>query len=100
MLVLNVSYCSLALMVDELPGWKMFESVEKLDYAFVDRAGRAIDLHEVLPQRAHLIDHRQLRRSAHWYCGRYADHGPFHYTEGDAPPQALVAPECQIHDSR
>ena len=34
LLVLDVAYCVLALAEDRLPGWKMFEDVERFDVYF------------------------------------------------------------------
>jgi hypothetical protein len=68
LLILNLAYCTAALFLAELPGWKMFESVEVLDYVLQDAQGHALDVHDVLPANAHLIDGAQLRRVVAFMC--------------------------------
>jgi hypothetical protein len=68
LLVLNLAYCTAALFLDELPGWKMFESVEVLDYVLEDVEGHALDVRDALPTSAHLTDAVQLRRVVTFIC--------------------------------
>lgn len=79
LLALNLMYCVGALFVDGLPGWKMFESVERFTYRLIDAQGRSVDVRDYLPREAHLIDRRQLRRVAQFIREREAQRGPFRF---------------------
>ena len=72
LLILNLAYCTAALFLAELPGWKMFESVEVLDYVLQDTEGHALDVHDALPANAHLTDGMQLRRVVAFVCEHHA----------------------------
>lgn len=79
LLVLNVGYCTAALFIPDLPGWKMFERVEPLPYQLRDARGQAIDVRDYLPRHAYLIDERQLRRVARFISVKDAQRGPFSF---------------------
>jgi hypothetical protein len=89
LLVLNVLYCALAAAQDGLPGWHMFESVERLDYALRDRDGRAIDVREYLPRGAHLVDRRELRAVITWICEKEPARAPLVLTSPDGETTTL-----------
>lgn len=76
LLLLNLFYCTGALFVDGLPGWKMFETVESFTFGLTDAQGRTIDVHDYLPGNAHLIDRHQLRRVVQFIRTREASRGP------------------------
>jgi len=85
LLVLNLLYCTAALFLDDLPGWKMFEAVQPLRYRLEDAQGRAIDVHEYLPRHAYLIDERQLKRVVQFIRAKEASRGPFRFEINDHP---------------
>jgi hypothetical protein len=76
LLLLNLFYCTSALFVDGLPGWKMFETVESFAYRLSDAQGRTIDVHDYLPGNAYLIDRQQLQRVVQFIRTREASRGP------------------------
>jgi len=96
LLVLNLAYCTAALFLPELPGWKMFESVEVLDYVLQDAAGHALDVHDALPANAHLIDRAQLRRVVTFICEHHDGPLWFEGTRG-GPGEWLQAGACEPH---
>jgi hypothetical protein len=96
LLILNLAYCTAALFLEELPGWKMFESVEALDYVLRDEAGRALDVHDALPANAHLIDAAQLRRVVQFICEHHRGPLWFEATRG-GPGEWLHSGACAPH---
>lgn len=79
LLVLNLLYCTSGLFLDDLPSWKMFESVAPLSYRLSDAQGRSIDVHDYLPSNAQLIDQQQLRRIVQFIRTREAARGPLQF---------------------
>lgn len=96
LLVLNLAYCSIALFVDELPGWKMFESVEPLDYRLTTEAGKSLDVRGVLPKNARLMDSQQLGRVVTFICQRQAERFWFEPERG-GKGQWLAPGSCATH---
>lgn len=94
LLILNLAYCTLALFVPQLPGWKMFESAELDDYRFEDASGRSIDLRDYLPRDAHLTDVAQAVRVARFVCEREPQRGPFRLLRPAGDAVELSAEEC------
>jgi hypothetical protein len=79
LLALNVLYCSCAFFLDDLPGWKMFESVEPFSYRLSDARGQTVDVHDYLPDNAHLIDPSQLRRVVQFIRTKEVARGPWQF---------------------
>ena len=67
---LNLAYCTTALFTDTLPAWKMFETVEALNYRLSDATGD-LDASTVLPGDSYLIDRQQLLRVVTFICERH-----------------------------
>ncbi len=97
-LVLNVLYCSLAVVQDGLPGWHMFESVEYLGHALSDRENRAMDVRDWLPHGANLVDKAELRKVVRFVCKREQARGPFTYVEEDSG--VTLDNRCNMHENR
>jgi hypothetical protein len=101
LLVLNVLYCLLAAAQEGLPGWHMFESVERLDHTLRDRDGVPIDVRASLPRGAHLVDRGELRAIVTWICEHERARAPFVYEEGSPPTlRATLDADCRIHAPR
>lgn len=96
LLILNLVYCTAALLLDELPGWKMFESVEVLDYVLQDADGHALDVRDALPASAHLTDGVQLRRVVAFICEHHKGPLWFEGTRG-GQGQWLQPGACEPH---
>ena len=60
LLLLNLLYCSAALISGRGPAWNMFERVEDLRYDVRDRDGRAVDVYDYLPGSAYLLNREEL----------------------------------------
>lgn len=84
--MLNIAYCVAAVFVEGLPGWKMFQEVQLLDYELRDRAGQAIDVRAYLPRDAYLIDEVQLRRVAQFISQREFARGPLLFRVSPTAP--------------
>ena len=80
LLVLNVLYCLLAAAQDGLPGWHMFESVERLP-PVTDRDGNAVDYRKYLPKDAWLTDRKELEEIASFVCKKEPHLAPIHVGE-------------------
>lgn len=76
-LVLNVLYCLLAAVQPGLPGWHMFEDVERIDHTLVDRDGARVDVFASLPRGAHLVDRGELHEVVRWICEQHRDRAPY-----------------------
>jgi hypothetical protein len=94
LLFLNLAYLSAALFSDALPGWKMFEAVEHLDYVLKNSKGERVDVHSVLPANANLIDKAQLRRVVAFICEHRP--GPFWFQEGEQRGRWLRQGSCDV----
>jgi hypothetical protein len=87
LLLLNLAYCVTAVFVVDLPGWKMFETVEPVRYRLQDARGQTIDVRDYLPRYAYLIDQRQLRRVVEFIRHRESARGPLRFEiDGVAQP--------------
>ena len=96
LLTLNLAYCTAALFLAELPGWKMFESVEVIDYVLEDEEGHSLDVHDALPANAHLIDASQLRRVVAFICEHHK--GPLWFEESrGGQGEWLRSGACEPH---
>jgi hypothetical protein len=100
LLVLNVLYCVLAAAQEGLPGWHMFESVEKIDHALRDRDGVAIDVKDSLPRGAHLVDRSELHEIVRWICEHERERAPFVFEEPGLAPRTLGPEDCRVHAAR
>ena len=104
LLVLNVLYCVLAAAQDGLPGWHMFESVERLDHDLRDRDGTAVDVRAWLPRGANLVDRGELRKVVELVCAKEGARAPFRYVEPSRGVSVRLDPRgpegCKIHGSR
>ncbi len=97
-LVLNVLYCVLAALQDGVPGWHMFESVERTDHELRDREGRLVDIRRWLPRGAHVVDRGELRQIVRFVCQREQERAPFTYREPSQRFMATLEKECVIHE--
>ena len=99
--VLNVAYCVLAVMQPGLPGWRMFESVDRLDYALFDKDGAPIDLHAYVPAHARLIDETELRRVVSFACRKERARAPLRFEDRARGTTTLLGPhDCQLDAPR
>ncbi len=96
LLVLNVAYCALAVAEDRLPGWKMFEDVERFDVAMRDRDGIEVDLRDHLPKNAWLVRWDEVREVAAWVCRKKAARAPFSFEERVRGVRVTLGPDCQV----
>jgi len=100
LLALNVLYCALAAVQEGLPGWHMFESVDRLDHRLVDRDGVAVDVRAYLPRDAWLVDRGELRSIVRFVCEKERGRAPFTY-EDDAGTRATIGPDdCRLPRER
>lgn len=98
LLAANVLYCVVAVFDERLPGWKMFESVERLDYSLVDRDGVAIEPKDHLPRNAHVVELAELARVVSFVCERNAARAPFVFEERTRGVRAVLGPaDCAVH---
>jgi hypothetical protein len=98
LLVLNLLYCTLAMVQEGLPGWHMFSAVESLEHELRDRDGQLVDVHAWLPRGANIVDRTDLRNIVALVCARESERGPFTYSESGA---ALTLDEdCRAHAAR
>jgi hypothetical protein len=74
--ILDVLYCVLALFEERLPGWKMFEAVER-QTALTDHDGREVDGRAYLPRDAHVVDFAQAAEVALFICDKEPSRAPF-----------------------
>ncbi len=101
LLVLNVLYCVLAMTDDRLPGWKMFASVERLDYSLRDRDGRALDVRDYLPRGAYIVDYQELASIATFICEKDRARAPLTFDERGRNVHLVIGPEnCRIVAAR
>lgn len=98
--VLNVLYCLLATAQEGLPGWHMFESVERLDVTMRDKDGVALDLATVLPRRARLVDRAELYEVARFACQRAPTRAPFVLEDRDRGRTLPLGSDCKVHAPR
>lgn len=81
LLVLNVGYCFLAAAQDGLPGWHMFEDVERFDVVLRDRDGIDVELRRYLPAHAWLVRYDELREVVRFVCEKEHTRAPFVFEE-------------------
>ncbi len=81
LLVLNVGWCALAVSEDRLPGWHMFEDVERFDVALRDREGAALDVRAYLPRHAWLVRYDELTEVVRFVCEKERARAPFTFEE-------------------
>jgi hypothetical protein len=93
-LVLNVLYCLLAAVQPGLPGWHMFEDVERLAPTWTDRDGARIDVRSVLPRGAHLVDRGELYEVVRWFCEEHRDRAPFVLEENGV--ETTIEADCRM----
>lgn len=98
--VLNVLYCLLASAQEGLPGWHMFESVERLDVTMRDKDGNAVDLTALLPRRARIVDRAELYEVARFACQRAPARAPFVIEDRDRARTSPLGSDCKVHASR
>jgi hypothetical protein len=100
LLILNVLYCLLAGVQSGLPGWHMFEFVEKVDFELLDGEGQRVDVEPWLPRGAmNGIDRSELRRVVEFVCRKESKRAPFSYRE-HGTTVAVVAPTCRLGQER
>ena len=98
LLVLNVLYCILAALQEGIPGWHMFESVERLDHELRDRDGRPLDIRAWLPRGANVVDRGELRRIVKFVCEKERARAPFTYAESGVA--TTLGEDCTVHVAR
>ncbi len=101
LLVLDVLYCMLAVAEDRLPGWHMFEAVERVEPELHDRDGRVVDISAYLPRDARIIDHRELAEVATFICKKERARAPFLFEEHVRGVRVEIGPsDCVVHATR
>ena len=100
LLVLNVLYCLLALAQEGLPGWHMFESVERLDHELRDRDGLIVDVRDWLPRGANLVDRSELHHVVTFVCQKERGRAPFTYAEPSRGVTMTLGDDCKVHAAR
>ena len=99
--MLNILYCALAVVEGRLPGWHMFESVERLEPTLKDRDGRTLDLADYLPRDARLVDYGELTLVVRFVCEKERARAPFVFEEKVRGVRAELGPDdCSVHASR
>lgn len=99
--VLDVLYCVVALGDARLPGWKMFASVDRLDYELRDRDGRAVDVRAYLPRGAYVTDYDDLLRIARFVCEKERARAPFAFVERTREVRVELGPtDCAANAPR
>lgn len=96
LLVLNVAYCALAVAEDRLPGWKMFEDVERFDVVLTDSHGIPLELRDHLPKNAWLVRWDEVREVVAYVCRKKAARGPFSFEERVRGIRAELGPDCKV----
>lgn len=99
-LALDVLYCLLAATVPGLPGWHMFESVERLEPALTDKDGVTVDLRALLPKGAYVLDAREMEEVARFACARAPERAPFVYEERVARTTFTLDARCALPDRK
>ncbi|AKV00734.1 hypothetical protein AKJ09_07397 [Labilithrix luteola] len=96
--MLNVLYCLLAAAENNLPGWHMFEDVQRVDYTLADRDGTAIDVRAYLPRGAHLVDDQELPDIVRFVCEKEPSRAPFTFENRRRGTRAVLDPSagCQV----
>jgi len=101
LLALNVLYCGLAAVQEGLPGWHMFESVDRLDFALRDRDGATVDVHAYLPKYAQLLDQRELREIVRFVCEKERARAPFSFEDRSRGVTRTIGPDdCRVDAPR
>lgn len=98
--MLDLLYCTLAVAEDRLPAWKMFESVERLDFALVDKDGREIDVAASLPRGARLVDRTELHEVVGWICVHQRERAPFTFVDRARGRRVDIANDCIVHATK
>lgn len=97
LLVLDVGYCALAVAEDRLPGWKMFEDVERLDATLRDRDGAVVDVRGYLPRHAWLVRYDELAEVVRFVCEKERARAPFTFEERGRGVRVVLGPEdCRV----
>jgi hypothetical protein len=96
LLVLDVAYCAAAVIVPGLPGWKMFESSERVAYTLRAGDGRAVDAYAWVPAAARDLDEADVIRVARWLCAEHRARPPLTF-DGPREHRVIDAPDCADH---
>lgn len=101
LLVLNVAYCALAVAQEGLPGWHMFEDVERFDVDLRDRDGVPLDVRAWLPKNAWLVRYDELREVVRFVCEKERARAPFTFEERVRGVRATLGPvDCKVPRAR
>jgi hypothetical protein len=96
LLVLDILYCALAIAEPRLPGWHMFESVDRLDFVLRDRNGVAVDVRAYLPRDAYLVDKGELYAIVRFICEREHDRAPFVLVDNTSGTSLTTEANCRV----
>jgi hypothetical protein len=101
LLALNVLYCALAAAQEGLPGWHMFESVDRLEHELRDKDGARVDVRAYLPRGAWLTDRDELREIVRFVCEKERARAPFTFEDRARGTSAIVGPvDCRVPRDR
>lgn len=97
LLILNVAYCALAAAQEGLPGWHMFESVERVEWSLRASNGETVDIHRWLPKNARLVESTELREVVRFVCEKERARAPFTFDVPNENLHVLLGPaDCRI----
>ena len=97
LLILNILYCTIASIVDDLPGWKMFQEVEKIEYRLQDKNANEVDLYNYVPRDAFLLELNAVISVVEFICRKRADLAPFVFEEKFSSIHRTLKPgHCEI----
>lgn len=96
LLVLDIAYCALAAAQEGLPGWHMFEDVERFDVALRDRDGAPIDVRAYLPRGAWLVRYDELREVVHFVCEKERARAPLTFEERVRGVKVTLGSDCRV----
>jgi hypothetical protein len=100
LLVLDIAYCALAAAQEGLPGWHMFEDVERFDVDLRDRDGVALDLRAYLPRAAWLVRYDEVRDVVHFVCAKERARAPLTFEERSRAVKVTLGPDCRVPRAR
>jgi len=96
LLILDVGYCAVALVAPRLPGWKMFESAEHVQYTLRAGDGQSVDAYAWVPAAARDLDEMDVVGVARWLCAEHRLPMPLTF-DGPHLHRVIEAPDCVDH---
>lgn len=79
-LILNLSYATLALMTGALPGWRMFSRMERVDFQLTDKDLKTVNIYEYLPKSTYVPDRQTLMDIVSFIERKNPDKAPLNLT--------------------